>query len=186
MLANESCQWVLDSSYSPIPSLPQYIISKLKPLTGASVLRVSYLKSDNIVAQVQPSALLRLPVELIQDIAESLSLPDVFNLRETCHRLAGVIQLDQRFWYTRFLRKELFGFFFKHDIQDEIREIKSRAILRGLSPSKMDWMQLIKSLAQFSSFTTAGCFHDAPPGFKNRRRVWKILETMEQDSSSCM
>lgn len=146
---------------------------------------MSYLTSNKSSAQVQSSALLRLPNELIQEIAESLKLSDVFSLRETCHGLARVIQLDQRFWYKRFIRRELFGFFFHHDSQDEIKEIKSRAILRGFSPSKMDWIQFIRSLAQFSSFTATGCFHNAPYGFKKRRRVWKILETMEQDSRSC-
>ena len=31
-----------------------------------------------------------------------------------------------------------------------------------------------------------GIFHNAPPGFRNRRRIWKILETIETYESEAI
>lgn len=114
-------------------------------------------------------------------IGNYLNLSSIFSMRETCWHFSQCIELNQWFWYTRFIRYELFGFMFTHESQDVIADIEAKAVKRGLLPNKMDWMSLLKQMSAFSSFAGGGCLDSAPPTFRNRRRIWKILEMMETD-----
>lgn len=130
--------------------------------------------------KIQGSAFPRLPVELIEEIASYLDIESVFALRLTCIDMGSSITLNQKFWFERFLAGELFGFFPSFDSQVVLKEVKAKCLKRNLSPPQWNWMALIKQLSLYSSFSTEGELYDAPPGFRNRRRIWKILEMVEQ------
>ena len=164
----------------PIPSLPSYIISHLETSSLEREIALPSVSNTILNRKNQESAFPRLPVELVEEIASYLDIESVFALRLTCIHLASSISLSQKFWFKRFLAGELFGFFPSFDSQDVINEIKVKCLKRNLSPPQWDWMALIKQLSQYSSFKTDGKFHDAPAGFRNRRRIWKILEMVEQ------
>jgi hypothetical protein len=167
----------------PIPSLPSYILSHLEPVieTNANVPANVTLTEFTFPRLSQYSQLALLPPELVEQITSYLDIESVFALRATCLHIANSICLQQHFWYKRLMKNEVFGFFFPTPrTQDITMELRNKSITLRLLPPYMDWMKLIKQLSQYSSFTEAGVFHDAPPGFKNRRRIWKILEQIEE------
>lgn len=114
------------------------------------------------------------------EIVGYLDAKSVFACRQSCRLLARSIELNQRFWFRHFLNGDLLGFFFVFEAVSTVLEILNRAVKQHKMPPQWDWMHLIQQLGHFSSFTNDGVFHDAPPGFRNRRRIWKILEMIEQ------
>ena len=168
----------------PIPSLPSYFLSFLK-LTSDDDQRYdenSYeggASVQSVRRNVQLSPFLRLPAELILEIASHLDFGSVFALRQTCLYMARSVVLNQHFWFKQLTEGNLFGFLFTFETVDATAEIRTKALRRRLMPPKWDWATLVAQLAKYSSFENEGLFHDAPPGFRNRRRIWRILETIE-------
>ena len=74
---------------------------------------------------------------------------------------------------------ELFGFLFVFEAVDVLEEIQTKVMRRHKLPPYWDWKKLVGQLAHYSSFDNEGAMCDAHPGFRNRRRIWKILETIE-------
>ena len=168
----------------PIASLPIYILSFLDLASSRTQDVEQYDLDRASVASstkqtMQRSPLLRLPPEMVEEIVDYLDFESVFALRLSCFGLAQRINLSQRFWFKHFFEDNLFGFFFVFDANNVLVEIYNRVVKRHKTPPRWDWMALIRRLAEYSSFENDGVFHNAPPGFRNRRRIWKILETIE-------
>ena len=165
----------------PIASLPSYILSNLKP----AAQQKSSAYSENYLTQEerprQESSFLRLPPELIDEVASYLDMRSVFALRRCCIWLADSVTLNQHFWFRSLVSGQLFGFLFAFETVDAVKELHGKALKRHKTPPQWDWMKMISQLARYSSFANDGVFHDAPPGFRNRRRIWKILERIEQE-----
>ena len=172
----------------PIASLPSYILSHLEVAPYQTLDSNEPLPNPEGYSKPrrprQGRPFLRLPPELVEEVASYLGFETVMALRSTCVQLANSISLDQRFWFRAFVSDRLFGFFFKFETVDAVREIRDKAYKLRKLPPRWDWMSLIKQLATYSSFANDGLFHNAPPGFRNRRRIWKILETIEQKESA--
>ena len=132
-----------------------------------------------VLDNMAPSRLVQMPVELIQEIALYLDANSVFALRLSCRALATSVLLDQNFWYIHFIRGEILGFFFNFDAMNEIEELRAKVIKSRMLPPRCDWKALVGTLARFSSFDEDRTLCDAPNAFKNRRRIWKILEMVE-------
>jgi hypothetical protein len=58
-------------------------------------------------------------------------------------------------------------------------ETRRRCLKRGRQPPHWDWKRLVGELAQFASFQNGGSMADAPGAFRNRRRIWRILQVAE-------
>ena len=169
----------------PIASLPSYILSHLDPASeqDSKKQELSRCGEDCSAPTERPrqeSPFLRLPPELIDEVASHLDSESVFALRKSCLWLASSITLNQHFWFKAFISGHLFGFLFAFETVDAVKEIHDKAVKRHKTPPQWDWVKLIQQLANYSTFANDGAFHDAPPGFRNRRRIWKILDTIEQ------
>jgi F-box-like len=130
----------------------------------------------------QPSRkthLLSLPTEILCLIASGLDPATTFNLRLACRRLANALPLDQGFWYHALMTGGLFGFFFDFESMKVLDETRRKCLKRGRQPPHWDWKRLVGELARFSSFQNGGVMADAPGAFRNRRRIWCILQIAE-------
>ena len=173
----------------PIASLPSYILSHLERAPEQDSKKQELSRhSENCSAMMerpqQECPFLRLPPELIDEVASQLDSESVFALRGSCLWLASSITLNQHFWFKAFTSGHLFGFLFAFETVDAVKEIHDKAVKRHKTPPQWDWVRLIQQLANYSTFANNGAFHDAPPGFRNRRRIWKILDTIEQKAEA--
>ena len=121
-----------------------------------------------------------MPMEVLQEVASYLDAASVFALRRTCVRAARSLPLDQKFWFTQMMNGELFGFLFTFEAVDVLEEIHNKVMKRRMLPPRWDWKKLVRQLASYSSFHNGGELSDAHPGFRNRRRIWNVLETIER------
>ena len=70
---------------------------------------------------------------------------------------------------------------FAFEAVDIVEEIYVRASKQKKLPPLWDWKEMIGKLARYSTFQDPdGEFRDVAPRFKNRRRIWKLLEMIEQ------
>ena len=127
----------------------------------------------------QPARFAQLPTEIIQEVTSYLDAASVFALRQTCAQFADCISLDQKFWYSQLMRGDLLGFFFVFEVTDAIKEVYRKTLKFPELPPMWDWKKLVRKLAKYSSFQDGGDLCDAPIGFRNRRRIWRILELIE-------
>ena len=172
--------------HQPIPSLPAYILTHLEETCKEDEQthdssQPSRLTNRNDINSQSP--LLRLPIEIMQKMTLYLDAASTFALRMTCAQTALSIPLDQRFWYIQLVNGGLFGFLFVFEVVDVLKEIHNRVVRRRKLPPHRDWKKLVGQLGKYSSFANGGKWSDAHPGFRNRRRIWKIMETIENIQS---
>ena len=163
----------------PIASLPTYVLSRIRAVSQNHEERVRPFRSVKLKYQTN-SKLVGLPLELLEGITCHLDANSVFALRRTCTQMAERVVLDQWFWFRHLVSGDVLGFFFTFEAVDALQEIRLKAATQHkLPPQLWDWAQLVRQLARYSSFEKGGVFHDAPRGFRNRRRIWRIMEMIE-------
>ena len=180
--------WFGASPDVPIPSLPSYMLSKLKPAPNREE---EVVDSPAALVKMAPrvhqqhmnigQSLLDLPAELVQEISSYLDRYSCFSVRQTCVQLANFVPLDNAFYYRELTENNLLGFFFT--FPSELGEVRNRFLNRGKAPAQWDWKSLVGKLSRWSSFADGGEFADAPDGFRNRRRLWRLLELLEMEGS---
>lgn len=208
----------MSNPYRPLPSLPGFLFSQLKPVATDTNGRPASPSTDlewsdsgeeelgtrnpppkryppsrqppESIRQTdvkshrgtpsKPSMFPALPVELLRLVASHLDPNTVFALRLTCRTLAQAVPLDQRFWFNALFSHQIFGFFFVFDSMNDLKETKRKFQKRGRGPPHWDWKRLVREIARFESFQNDGVLAQAPGGFRNRRRIWRILEAAEE------
>ena len=172
----------------PIPSLPDYILAKVKPVSRSDSMspgsndtlrRNDHQRMSDHRRIEQDSRLLDLPVEVIRLISDELDARSSFALRSSCRMMAAAVLLDQRFWYRQLMQRSLFGFFTDFDIVKAVDEIYVRSRKQGKLPPSWNWREMAGLLGKSSSFELGGPLEDAPISFRVRRALWKVMEDLE-------
>jgi len=221
----------------PLPSLPQWLLSKLKRDDDGQDGCCSHTTASDDVKLPQhgdfsldasrplhSSPFTALPYDILHQISTYVPRPSLFALRLTCTALASSFPLTSFFWRDAFLgpsdepptsRKAadlaasptkrfysssnlgdvvstthatpLFGFMFRfprpcgmmHDLRSRCAKGKGKGDARI-----WDWKGLVRELAREENFEDGGVFDDAPAGFRNRRRLWRMLEDVMREGKT--
>jgi len=117
----------------------------------------------------EKSRLERLPTEIMDAISAALSMPSIVSLRMCSRTLAARLYPDQQFFFQRLLHGNLVPFIWDLDKKECFTKIRPSQASAGLICG--NWRALAKQ-----SRKGQGDFSTAPIGFRNRCRIWRIIE----------
>ncbi|KAI9820470.1 MAG: hypothetical protein M1826_000907 [Phylliscum demangeonii] len=161
-----------------VPGLTAFILAHLQPVTEKE--NDDDNDNDNDAAGASnrpspspaspPSALERLPVELLDHTTSYLAFADTLALARTSDRLHRRL-LTQRWWRNALIAGDAVGYLWDLD------PAQCRAKDAMAAGQPWDWRALARQLAARDCFDDGGRagFKDAPAGLRNRQRIWKIL-----------
>ena len=139
-----------------VPTLERALQEARNSLTKEKTFHFTSLASDFSTTTFDRLSLL--PLEILENIAASLSTCEVKILRQTSKALAGIIPfgLGQFFWVSRFRRSSELDYIF------EVRNSK-----KGL-----DWRSLYMEVMKITNFCE---------GLQNRKRIWNLIKSPLSD-----
>lgn len=168
-------QWYLIDPVT-IPELRGFILSLLpqRQIFPASSNFTELQISENNSISSEKSCLEKLPVEILHRIRSCLPLSSVLALQLTSKTLASQLCLDQHFWLQGILSAMLIPHVWDLEID---QGVSTKEIGQPVHYTQGDWMALAKLLIRNDSIMMAkGKWAGVPLGFRNRCRIWKIVE----------
>jgi len=129
----------------------------------------------------QRSRLEELPVEILHQILSYLPLALLLRFRRISKYLTSRLCLDQHFWLRGMVSGTLIPHLWDLDQKEcsktNRENLSKRAVEGSVNDSQWDWEGLIKLLTSTNSIMEArDIYGTLPIGFRNRCRIWKIIE----------
>ncbi|RDL42544.1 uncharacterized protein BP5553_02523 [Venustampulla echinocandica] len=168
-----------------IPELRDFVLNLLPqaPIpSGLPDFKTLQLSSETFTSTEEKYGLEALPKEILDEIACHLTVSSVFALRSSSKTLAACLYPDQRFFFQRLLGGTLIPHIWELESQECVDKNGEDVSLKGTlqlgDEARWDWKALAKLLANKDAIMIAeeGKLLDAPIGFRNRCRIWKIIE----------
>ncbi|KAM3087393.1 hypothetical protein ACMFMG_001488 [Clarireedia jacksonii] len=140
-------------------------------------------EEEPLMLQKSEAYLQDVPVEIVRRIASYLSISSIFALRLSCRKLASMIPLDPQFWYERLIQYSLIPYVWDLDIaacaakNAQLREVVASELEPGIS-TRWDWKRLAHRLSRMDNYISSEevMSTGVPFGFRNRCRIWKIID----------
>jgi hypothetical protein len=193
-LKTHRLQWLCTDPLQ-IPPLTTFALSLLSPISpqrsqsylikdwGIPGGGYSSTKEEPATPQKSKTYLQKLPVEIVRQIASSLSISSIFALRLSCRKLASMILPDAQFWYERLTQYSLIPYVWDLDIAAcAAKNTQPQSVgvndLKERKTAKWDWKQLAQQLSSIDEYIKMEEIKSVaiPMGFRNRCRIWKIID----------
>ncbi|KAH6614020.1 hypothetical protein C7974DRAFT_69037 [Boeremia exigua] len=157
-----------------VPSMTSSVLTSLQDTAASTACQKSY----HLNSFPAPSALERLPTELLDHISIHLSVYEALSLHRTSKTLATKVPLDNNFWRASILSGNGLPILWDLDVRELSKRYQESFKASVEADAMWDWRGVGQLLAtkQFPVKSSDPWIADLPNGFWNRRRIWSIVE----------